>query len=450
MYVFKIVPFLNPDGVVNGHYRSDTLGQNLNRVYISPNIQTQPSIYAVRKLIKYYHDKSSIDSPDTNSSEIESFETTKSENSQPNIFSSQENIYVEDVINSNVSDSNMINVKASCSSTKNFCEKFIVESGLPNQSELHPSKIIAERKNTIITPLTDNVASCSNSRISSIPIRYKPKHKLFSEKIEKKKSTISLASSLNTVLNSKVKMSNRNRFSRNVVDKMEKCDQLNSIQEKSDIILYMDLHGHASKKGIFMYGNYLPNVAEAVECMLLPRLMSINCQHFHFDACVFSERNMYLKQVYCFSFFIILNIYINFVQILVYSINRGKRDGLSKEGSGRVALYKAIGLIKCYTLESNYNTGKYVNVLPLAKNVKNEKKLKLIPPKYTPAIYEEVGKALLPSILDLTDSNPASRLRNSEFRSLNGLRDSLRNEALKLLEPRNISSQKVSYCYCSQ
>lgn len=53
MYVFKIVPFLNPDGVYNGLYRSDTLGQNLNRVYLSPKIETQPSIYAVRKLIRY-------------------------------------------------------------------------------------------------------------------------------------------------------------------------------------------------------------------------------------------------------------------------------------------------------------------------------------------------------------------------------------------------------------
>lgn len=63
--------------------------------------------------------------------------------------------------------------------------------------------------------------------------------------------------------------------------------------EPSNLFLYIDLHGHASKKGIFMYGNHLPNVSEAVECMLLPRLMSINCQHFHFDACVFSEKNMY-------------------------------------------------------------------------------------------------------------------------------------------------------------
>lgn len=53
MYVFKIVPFLNPDGVYNGLYRSDTLGHNLNRVYLNPRLDTQPSIYAVRKIIRF-------------------------------------------------------------------------------------------------------------------------------------------------------------------------------------------------------------------------------------------------------------------------------------------------------------------------------------------------------------------------------------------------------------
>lgn len=71
-----------------------------------------------------------------------------------------------------------------------------------------------------------------------------------------------------------------------------KCD------EQSNMFLYIDLHGHASKKGVFMYGNYLPKIAESVECMLLPRLMSLNSHHFHFDACVFSERNMYHKYEY--------------------------------------------------------------------------------------------------------------------------------------------------------
>lgn len=51
--MFKIVPFLNPDGVYNGLYRSDTLGHNLNRVYLNPRLDTQPSIYAVRKIIRF-------------------------------------------------------------------------------------------------------------------------------------------------------------------------------------------------------------------------------------------------------------------------------------------------------------------------------------------------------------------------------------------------------------
>lgn len=61
------------------------------------------------------------------------------------------------------------------------------------------------------------------------------------------------------------------------------------------MFLYIDFHGHASKKGVFMYGNHFSNISEAVECKLLPKLMSINSQHFHFDACNFSEKNMYRR-----------------------------------------------------------------------------------------------------------------------------------------------------------
>jgi murein tripeptide amidase MpaA len=36
-FVFKIVPMLNPDGVINGHSRCGLAGVDLNRVWIEPN-----------------------------------------------------------------------------------------------------------------------------------------------------------------------------------------------------------------------------------------------------------------------------------------------------------------------------------------------------------------------------------------------------------------------------
>lgn len=96
-------------------------------------------------------------------------------------------------------------------------------------------------------------------------------------------------------------------------------------------------------------------------------------------------------------------------------------------------------MIKSYTLESNYNTGKSVNILPPKGKDVSCKVHNLIPPKFTPAIFEDVGRALGPSLLDLTNSNPNSRIMNSEFRSLQGLRNSLKNEI-----NRGISKARVS------
>lgn len=88
--------------------------------------------------------------------------------------------------------------------------------------------------------------------------------------------------------------------------------------EQSGIALYVDLHAHATKRGVFMYGNYFSNPLEQAENMLFPKLISLNSPHLDFEHCVFSEKNMYTVD---------------------------KRSGTSKEGSGRVAMHKATGII---------------------------------------------------------------------------------------------------------
>ena len=91
-----------------------------------------------------------------------------------------------------------------------------------------------------------------------------------------------------------------------------------SITKQSGIALYIDLHAHATKRGCFLYGNYFQDETEQTENMLFAKLVALNSPHLDFDHCVFSEKNMYTSD---------------------------KRDGLSKEGSGRVAIHKATGII---------------------------------------------------------------------------------------------------------
>lgn len=60
LFVFMIVPMLNPDGVWEGNYRMDLLNRNLNRLYTNPDFATEynsilcrPQVYGLRKLADY-------------------------------------------------------------------------------------------------------------------------------------------------------------------------------------------------------------------------------------------------------------------------------------------------------------------------------------------------------------------------------------------------------------
>lgn len=72
-----------------------------------------------------------------------------------------------------------------------------------------------------------------------------------------------------------------------------------------------------------------------VENILLPKLVSMNSLNFDINECNFSEKIMSVKD----------------------------KNGMSREGSGRVAIHKDTNLIHCYTLECNYHNGRRINFL---------------------------------------------------------------------------------------
>lgn len=83
-----------------------------------------------------------------------------------------------------------------------------------------------------------------------------------------------------------------------------------------------------------MFGNSLKG-EEMLKNMLFPKLMSLNSLNFDFLECNFND-----KMMNCRDF----------------------KDGLSREGSGRVSVMRACNnLPNCYTLECNYASGRCIN-----------------------------------------------------------------------------------------
>ena len=97
--------------------------------------------------------------------------------------------------------------------------------------------------------------------------------------------------------------------------------------------------------------------------------------------------------------------------------------------------FKLVGLVQAYTLECNFNTGRVVNCVPMAS--RDSGRATPPPPgtstpdnpsipKYNPDIYEEAGKAMAISILDLTEVNPWTRLTCSACKNVKGVKEWLR------------------------
>lgn len=417
-YVFKMVPFLNPDGVSRGHYRTDTRGTNLNRVYLQPNIQRHPSVYAARALLRYHHHggREILDrhltppGDDTDSSYtiLSTAETTPLQHQPPAVTP----------VTADVSNAEIV-VERDVSTLIETNDRRMSNMSL-TEEDCGPDDIATHAPNlTIITAAAATTAATANSCSREHQLTFcKREHNMLGALEENDNDNRSSMDDVATAtlqrLGALVSGNSGNEQQLTISsgqrggegDTAADVDNATTTTNDDDdfvadsgLFLYMDMHGHASKKGIFMYGNHFDNMADSVECMLLPKIMSLNNHNFHFTACNFTERNMYLKD---------------------------RRDGMSREGSGRVAVSKLTGLVRSYTLECNYNTGRLTNNLP--PTVRNSDLATAdtysspVPPKYNPQVFEEVGRAVGASILDLTGQNPLTRLPNSEFHSLSGLR----------------------------
>ncbi|CAI5683234.1 cytosolic carboxypeptidase-like protein 5 isoform X1 [Oreochromis niloticus] len=333
MFVFKLIPMLNPDGVVRGHYRTDSRGVNLNRQYLNPSPELHPSIYAAKTLLLYHHTHNRL------------------QKTQPSTHSN-----------------GPTHTEPPAANTKPA-----------NQHEAPPLTALE------VTLNQRNAEKDANPAQPEVPMMMEENAWATSE--AGKGDQNSSSSSAETVVPGAVDLA---------VPQVE--EQESVPPQEGGVAYYVDLHGHASKRGCFMYGNSLPDESQQVENMLYPRLIAVNSAHFDFLGCNFSEKNMYA---------------------------RDKRDGQSKEGSGRVAIHKAIGLLHSYTLECNYNTGKTMNTIPPACHDNGRATPPpppSFPPKYTPEIFEQVGRAVAISALDMAECNPWPRLVLSEHTCLTNLR----------------------------
>ncbi|TFJ96487.1 protein FAM86A [Platysternon megacephalum] len=337
MFVFKLIPMLNPDGVVRGHYRTDARGVNLNRQYLSPDAELHPAVYGAKAVLLYHHlhNRGPHGAPDWRA------------HASPLTSSS-------------------LSTKSSNHSSRNCTlapEAPLSELEKANNLRNHPSTHLTLSQDP--QPLQAPAAELGNKDQAVWILPSEPT----GEHCEREAETLPSVAPLEAVL-----------------------------PQESGLAYYVDLHGHASKRGCFMYGNSFSEENAQVENMLFPKLISLNSAHFDFMGCNFSEKNMYA---------------------------RDKRDGQSKEGSGRVAIYKASGIIHSYTLECNYNTGRSVNSIPMACHDNGRASPPpppTFPTKYTMELFEQVGRALAIAALDMAECNPWSRLIMSEHSSLSNLR----------------------------
>lgn len=322
-YVFKLIPMLNPDGVKRGHYRTDPRGVNLNRVYTDPDPLLHPSIFAAKSIITYHHAKGGLHQ-NSDLKKVCECDTDKSAERTVNLESSIIDNSLESVVKNSILDSGSIPAELKPGSPDSESVKMELQSVASNSTlekdDNNNSNTETLSANLDSLALEDSVLSPGIAQTGSASIdaqKDSDVNQLSNESTSSMSSECHSEKQSNTTTLKQVQfkkvLGNKKEF-----PKCKNCLSKTSAESSSGVAYYVDLHGHASKRGCFVYANYLENEENYVSSILFPKLISLNSANFDFAACNFTEKNMYSKD---------------------------KRDGMSKEGSGRVAIYKATGIV---------------------------------------------------------------------------------------------------------
>ncbi|RLN48186.1 hypothetical protein BBJ29_000283 [Phytophthora kernoviae] len=222
-------------------------------------------------------------------------------------------------------------------------------------------------------------------------------------------------------------------------------DSIDSTAAQKNMV-YLDLHAHSNRRGCFVYGNnHLPDASEGtnskameadiarqVQTQLYARLVGLHTPFFDYMACAFDKDNMSR-----------------------HDLRDNDNATTSRQGSSRVALYRATGLTYVYTIECNYNEGRRTlrsssspPTIPVStsagapkhrssskgpsKHQQLDKRLlprQAVPKsglhlylKFSPAEWKDVGIGALVALLDLFELPGAGdKLEKSPFRSRDGI-----------------------------
>ena len=403
-FVFKLIPMLNPDGVMRGHYRTDSRGVNLNRMYLDPDFELHPSIYAAKSVLVYHHVHNRVPSKQ-NQPKTQAFQTGEQTNSAGKVSKGQHHSQAAGTARNELPQVTPIPLDAMVTPLRLDAEApqsppegetyriiYDIQTGaatkvLDTGGSRHADKncsvdsvALRDLDPQLIESMhqmsVDGQTSSLNSLVFSAPASQPTLHS--SNEIasggecqdaddEVDDNTDHLAAEGSEDVDNDVDDNTdhlSNESSQDVDDNTQHFDsegsegvddntehlgnegsddddddadgdntesdpvchaphlsdpKLRDIPpSESGIAFYVDLHGHASKRGCFIYGNYFEDQEVQVDNMLYAKLVSLNTAHFDFTGCNFTERNMYM---------------------------RDRREGLSKEGAGRVAVYKAIGIV---------------------------------------------------------------------------------------------------------